>query len=203
MKFIKLTLNYMTKNFLYLLLMSLIPAIFFGIVLSPFKAVEFINIYSATPVLNFGTIFNSLVDFGFLQLLLTLISIVLIAIFASAILGQIEQHFRSGKRNLEAIKEHVNNNILLVIANLLAIYVVVFLLMFVASAILFLTHLLMSGINASPTVFNVIVSNIILSIILIICSLISGVILVNTANMMTEGSQFRYSFSSSIAYTKK
>lgn len=203
MKFIKSTLKYVVKNFLFLFLMSVIPAIFLGAVLSPFKAIEFINTYSATPVLTFGTIFNGLLDFGILQLLLILVAIMLLAIFASAIMGQIEQQFRSGKSNFERIKEHVNNNILIILANLVAFFVIIFIFMFVTSAILFLTHLLISDINTSPTVLNVIISNIILSSVLVLITLIGSIILVNTANMMSQGTQFKDSISSSIKLTQK
>ena len=203
MKFVKLTFSYLYKNFLYLFLFSIIPAVFLGTTLSPFKVIEFINRYSQDPVLNFDTIFNGMVNFSWLQLLFVIISIVLLAIFISAILGQMEQHFRSGKLNLEALKEHVNNNILLVLANIVALFVLAFVVFFVASAILFLTHLLLSGINTSPTVFNVVVANVILSVIFIFYALFAGVILINTANMLTDGSEFRYSFSDAIKLTQK
>jgi|GEM_PF-2841205 hypothetical protein len=203
MKFVKSTLNYIVKNPLYLLILGIVPAVFYGIVLNPFKTVEFINNYSQAPVLNFGSIFYGMVDFGLLQLVLTLVTIILMAIFISAILGQIEHHFRSGKFNLEAIKDHVNNNILVALANLVAFLVVGLVIAFASSAILFLTHLLISGINSSPTVFNVVISNVILSVMLIVYALISSVLFINTVNMMTDGSQFRYSFSTAIKLTQK
>ncbi|PKK95977.1 MAG: hypothetical protein CVV59_00895 [Tenericutes bacterium HGW-Tenericutes-4] len=203
MKFIKLTMSYMGKNFLYLFLMALIPAIFWGSTLSPFQPIEFINTYSTIPVVAFGSIFNAFFQFGWLQLLLSLVTLVLLAIFISAILGQIEQHFRSGKLNVNAIKDHVNNHILIVVANLVALFVIGFMLLFATSAILFLLHLLISGINASPTVFNVVVANVLLSIMFILYSVIASIIFVNTANMMSDGSEFRYSFSNSIKLTQK
>jgi hypothetical protein len=61
----------------------------------------------------------------------------------------------------------------------------------------------MSGVNTSPTVLNVIVSNIILSAVLILITLIGSIILVNTANMMSQGTQFKDSLSASIKLTQK
>lgn len=203
MKFIKLTLSYISKNFLYLTLMAIIPAVFFGLTLSPFQPIEFINGYSTTPVVNFGTIFSSIITFGWLELLLTIIALALIIIFVSAILGQMEQHLRSGKLNLAALKDHVNNNILIVSANIVALFIIAFILMFALSAILFLTHLLLSGLNSSPTVFNIIIANILLSAMLILYAVIASAVFINTANMIDNGGEFRYSFSESIKLTQK
>jgi|LGOV01.1.fsa_nt_gb hypothetical protein len=198
MKFIKLSTKYMLKNFLYLGLLGVIPAVFFGTLLSPFKVLEFINTYSQNPVLNFGSIFYGVLDVGTLNLLLLFIAFFLIAIFVSAILGIMENHMRSGKHNFENLKEYVNNNILMVIANLIALLLLAFVIMFVASAVLYLLHLVFSGINTSPTVFNAVLANIILSAILVLYALIASVILVNVPNMIINGSEFRYSLSRSI-----
>jgi hypothetical protein len=203
MKFIKRTFSYMGKNFLYLFLMALIPAIFWGSTLSPFQPVEFINTYSATAILSFGTIFNLFFQFGWLELLLSFITLILLAIFLSAMLGQIEQHFRSGKLNLSALKEHVNNHVLVVLANLVALFLIGFVLLFASSALLFLLHLFLSGINTSPTVFNVVLANILLSVMFVLYAFIASILFVNTANMINEGSEFRYSFSESIKRTQK
>jgi len=203
MRFFKLTFSYMGKNFLYLFLFALIPAIFFGLTLSPFKLVEFINNYSQVPVVAFGSIFKAMFPLGVLQLLIILVTILLLAIFVSAILGQMEHHFRSGKLNLTAIKDHVNSNILILLANIGLLFFVYFILTFSISAILFLLHLLLSGLNTSPTIFNVVLSNILVSIIIILYAIISHIVLLNISNMINNGTELRYSLSETIKLTQK
>lgn len=203
MKFIKPTLNYMTKNALYLGLMGLVPAIFLGTLISPFRFIEFANTYSTTPLLNFGTIFTNLMDFGFIELLILLTALILLAIFIGGMLGQIEHHFRSGKRNLLLFKDHVNNNVLIVLANLFAAFVFILLLSITTSAILFFLHLIISGIYISPTVFNIVLAIIFISVALVILCLVISVLLINTANMLFDGSRFKSSLGTAIRLLQK
>ena len=203
MKFIKLSISYMLKNFLYLFLMALIPAIFLGVLISPFKVFEFINNYSSTPILTFGTIFNGMANFSFLQILLIVIRLVLLGIFISGIIGQMENHIRSGKLNISATKEYVNSNIIVVIVNLFILAFISLFITFLASTLIFLLHLIFSGINTSPTVFNVILSNIVLSAIFIFYALICGILFINVPNMLINGATFKGSLANVIKMQEK
>lgn len=203
MKFIKLSSQYMFKNIAYLFIFSIIPAVFIGSVLNPFKIIEFANIYSSIPVTNFGTIFYGLIDFTFLQISLWIVGLVLLSIFVAGIIGQMEHHLRSGKLNIAEAREYVNNNVLLVFVNIFILFIVAIIIMFVTATILFLLHLVMSGINVSPTVGNVVVSNVMLSIIFVMYAFVASTFFINIANMMTNGYPFRHSFGSVIKLQQK
>ena len=69
MRYIKLSFKYCVKNILFLFLMSLIPAVFIGSLLSPFKFLEFINNYSSLAVVSFSDIFYSIIDISWLKIL--------------------------------------------------------------------------------------------------------------------------------------
>ena len=118
------------------------------------------------------------------------------AIFVAGIIGQIEHHLRSGKLNFSETTEYVNNNVLFIIANLFVMFLLAVVLMFLTSTILFLIHLIFSGINTSPTVFNVILSNVVMAGIFVLYSLIASTFFINISNMMTNGYPFRHSLSS-------
>lgn len=203
MKFIRSSLSYLSKNFVYVGLLSLIPAVFMGLLLEPFKIVEFANTYSSTPVLNFNTIFGSILNFSVLTLVVWVVAFILLAIFLSAIMGQMESHMRSGKHNFSSIKEYVNNNIVTLISNLLTLLVIAIVLMFLTSSILFLLHLILSGINTSPTVTNYVISNILLVAIFILYSIIGATFFLNIANMISGGYPFRHSLSNTFRLIQK
>ena len=111
MRYIKLSFKYSVKNILFLFLMSLIPAIFIGSLLSPFKFLEFINNYASLTIVSFADIFYSIIDISWLKVLFYCLALGLISVFVSIIVGEIENHFRSGKKNFYNFKNYINNNI--------------------------------------------------------------------------------------------
>ena len=69
MRYIKLNFKYLIKNILFVFLLSLIPAIFMGSLLNPFKFLEFVNNYANIVVVNFADIFYNIIDISWLKLL--------------------------------------------------------------------------------------------------------------------------------------
>ena len=61
MRYIKLSFKYLIKNILFLFLLSLVPAIFIGSLLSPFKFLEFINNYPKLTITAFADFFYSII----------------------------------------------------------------------------------------------------------------------------------------------
>lgn len=198
MKFFKLSISYMFKNFLYLFLFSLIPAVFIGAILNPFKPVVFLVNYSSTPVINFGTILSGVFNFSWLNLLLGVIGFLITVVCVSAIFGQMENHMRSGKLNIKSTKNYVNNSILMVAVNLLILLVLWFVVLFVVSLLFFLFHLIFSGINNSPTVINTIIA-IVLAVAGFLAYIFAFLIItINIPNMLFNGYPLKDSISNSI-----
>ena len=78
MKFLKLSFDYIKKNFLLLLIFAIIPTIFFGFLLRPFNLFEFICDYSKINVKSFASLFNSLFNFNFWHILLVLLGLIIL-----------------------------------------------------------------------------------------------------------------------------
>lgn len=148
------SIRYVYKNFLYVLFFTVIPAIFVGAFLQPFKLAGFVAQYKATSVNGLAQIFNMFFDFSLKNILNTIFASVLIIIFISAYLGNIEYHFRSGKTNFSQLSSYINNNFLavtfyyVIVSLLFALYKIL-LMLFV-----FTFHVIFSGLGNSATVFT-------------------------------------------------
>lgn len=203
MKFIKLAFNYMFKNFLWVFLLSLVPVIFVGSLLSPFKIFEFMNIYSSLPVINFSSIFLQLLNLSWVKLILLVLALVIVSIFTSCIFGQMEKHMRSGKLKFNSIGNYLNNNILLVGANLLILLVLYVILTFLLSTIIFLLHIIFSGLQSSPTLLNTIIVLIFSSSMFVLFLQLIAIFLLNIPNMAINGYSPKIAFSNSLRLLNK
>ena len=198
MRYIKLTFKYCIKNILFLFLMSLIPAVFIGSLLSPFKFLEFINNYAKITVVNFGDIFYSIIDISWLKILFYILAFAILSLFLSIIVGEIENHFRSGKKNYFNVKHYINNNILTILLNLLIFVVINFIVSFLCGTIIYLFHVMLCGLNSSASVACVIIAIIIFTLYFCVICLSGLAILINTPNMLFNGYNFKQAISSTI-----
>lgn len=203
MKFIGLSLKYMFKNFLYIFLLCLVPAVFIGLLLNPFKIFSFMANYSKITVNSYGSIFNALFDFNIVSLILLVVGIVLISVCASMVLGAMENHLRSGKLNYKNLTSYINNNLMVIMLNLFAMIVIYFLLICLLSAILLLFHLMFSGIGNTPTVFNTIFSVIFCAGVFALFVQVMAIGFVNIPNMIINGDPFRQATANSVNQLNK
>lgn len=203
MKYLKNSLSYIFKNFLYIFLLALAPTAFIGGLLSPFKLFEFMTNYSGIVVNNFGDIFYSLVDFKILPIFLTILAIVVLAIFVSLTIGQMENHMRSGKLNYKGMSQYLNNNITVVVMNLSLILLIWFVLQFLLSAILMLLHLIISGIGNAPNVANIIVAIIFCAFKFALFLQLTAIVLLTIPNMLISGYPTKQAISNAIKILNK
>ena len=198
MKFIKLSFSYLKKNFLYLLAFAVVPTVFIGILLKPFSLFHFVNIYPTLQITGFGSIFNALFQFSFVNILLTLLGLIILSVFVSIGIGNIENHMRSGKLNLKSTLKFINNNFLVVFVNILIIFASWFVLMFVYSGVLCLTHIIFSGINSFPSIFLIVFAIILASAVFVLFIEIIALFALNIPNMLINGYPAKQAFSNSI-----
>lgn len=203
MRYIKLNFKYLIKNILFIFLLSLIPAIFMGSLLSPFKFLEFINNYANLVVLGFGDIFNAIIDISPLKILFYIIGFALLGVCVSVIIGFIENHFRSGKRNYINVKNYVNNNILTVLINLLIIVIINFIVTFLCGTIIFLFHIMFAGLKSAPNAGCIIIALIMFTLYLLVISVVSMVLFLNIPNMIINGYTFKQTLSNTINFISK
>lgn len=203
MRYIKLSFKYLIKNILFLFLLSLVPAIFIGSLLSPFKFLEFINNYPKLTITGFADIFYSIIDISWLKILFYVIALALLAICVSFVIGEIENHFRSGKKNYKGYKNYINNNIMVVILNLVIFCVINFILSFLYGTIVYLFHILIAGLNTHANVALIIISIILGAIYFCLIVMVGLIALLNIPNMSFNGYNLKQSVSNSINLVSK
>lgn len=203
MKYIKLSFKYLFKNFLYIFLLAVIPAVFLGTLTSPFKIFEFMTNYKDITVNDFGSIFSGLFDVKFLPIFFGLIGLVILAIFVSLAIGQMENHMRSGKINYKSMFQYVNNNILVVLVNIFITLIIWFMLQFLLSAILFLLHLIISGLGNTPNVANIILAVLLCALKFVLFIQVVSIMLINIPNMLISGYPIKQAISNSIKLLNK
>ena len=196
MKYIKLGSGYFFKNIWWLLLIWILPSVFIGLLTNPFKVIEFINIYPNTTISSFGDIFNVLMPVTWQKVIFVTLGIMIVSIFVCMAFGQAESHMRSGKLNFKEIFSHVNNDILVTLVNVLIIEILYIVLTFILGSILFLLHLLLSGLSCAPTVLNIIFAIILCVAIMLLFVFLSIVFLINIPNMISNGYSFKEGISS-------
>lgn len=196
MKFVKLGANYLFKNIWYIALIWILPSIFSGLCCGPFQVIEFMNNYGSTTISSFSDIFTILMPFTLQRILLSILSLILLSIFLSLSVGIMESHMRSGKLRFKEMFSYVNNDILVVLINLVVLAVIYLVLVFLLGSVLFLLHLLLSGLSNIPTILNVIFAIILCSGVMILFTLLSSLFLINIPNMISNGYSFKEGISS-------
>lgn len=187
MKFIKLGGKYALKNSWWLMLIWLLPSIFVGLCCAPFQIVQFMNTYPTTTISSFADIFNILMPVSWLKIVFALLGILLVAVFLCMAIGQTESHMRSGKLKFREIFSYINNDILVVLINIIVLEIIYLVITFVFGSIIFLFHLLISGLSNAPSVLCVIIAIILCCAILVIYALANIEMLINIPNMVSNG----------------
>ena len=196
MKFIKLGGKYAFKNIWWIGLLWLVPSVFVGLCCGPFQVVEFMNNYPTTAISGFGDVFKLLMPFGWQRVVFTILGILIIGICLSLFVGQSESHMRSGKLNFKEIFSYVNNDILVVLVNVIVLELINIFTTFIFGSIIFLFHLILSGLSNVPTVLCSIIAIVICVGILLIYCLTTAMFLINIPNMISNGYSLKEGISS-------
>ena len=196
MRFIKLGSKYFVKNSWWLLLLWLVPSVFVGMLTGPFQIVEFINKYPTTVISGFGDIFKILMSISWQKVVFALIGVILISVFLSMSVGQMESHMRSGKLNFKEIFSYINNDILVVVINVIVIEIINLFLTFILGSVIFLFHLLLSGLSSVPSILTIVIAITLCCLMLLLYGFILTMFLINIPNMITNGYSFKEGVSS-------
>lgn len=199
MRYIKLCFNYLFKSGWYVWLLWLLPSIFVGFCCMPFGIIKFINIYPSITISHFGDMFWALMPVTWLNVLFAVLGIVLVSIALSMAIGQMESHMRSGKLSFKEIFSYVNNNILVTLVNVAIMFIINVVMTFLLGAILFLFHILFSGLSNTPSVINVIFAVILCAAHLVLFMFVMAIFSINIPNMISNGYSFKEGISSSVS----
>ncbi len=203
MKYVKLSFNYIFKNFLYIFLLGLVPTAYFGGLLSPFKTFEFMTNYPHITVRNFGDVFYALIDFKIVPIILIVLGIAVLSVFVSLCIGQMENHMRSGKLNYKSMFQYLNNNILVVMINLAICLLIWFVLQFLLSGLIILLHIICSGLGNQPNVVNIIFAVILCALKFVLFIGLTSIIFLTIPNMLISGYPTKQAIANSIKLMNK
>lgn len=198
MKYFKLAFKYLFKNVGYISLIWLLPALFLGFFCGPFRIIEFMNLYPTTTIAQFSDIFKILMPTDWLAILLSILAVLLVSIFLSMVFGEMESHMRSGKFRFKNLFAYVNNDILVVFANIVFLAIIYVGIMLIFGSIAFLLHLVMSGLAGVATTLNIIITIVLAVCVLVLYTFLTSVFLINIPNMITNGYSLKEGLSSTI-----
>ena len=199
MRYIKLCCSYLFKSGWYIWLLWLIPSVFVGLLCNPFQIIKFLNIYPNITISHFGDMFWALSPITWLGVLFAVIGIILVSVVLSMTVGQMESHMRSGKLNFKEILSYINNNILVVLVNVVLMLIINFVMTFLLGTILFLFHLMFSGLSNVPNVLTIIFAVIFCACHLVLYMFVMAIFTINIPNMITNGYSLKEGISSSVS----
>lgn len=152
------TLKYLGKNLILILGFAILPACFIGGLLQPFTIFHFMVDYKNMAIFNFGDILTPLFGMSWMSVINWILALIILMLILAAFLGNIENHFRSGKLNLSSTMNFINNTLLIVI-----VYTAIFLIgyiiyKFLLGLLIFILHIVFGRLGLTPTtLLNIIV----------------------------------------------
>ena len=124
MRYIKLSLQYMTKNFLSLFAVLLVPSIILGLTTEPSSMVRFFVGFKDSNYDSFGQIFFDQSELKWRMLLISLLCIPLIIVFISGACGMVSRHMRLGVLDFKNFNRRINNNFILILKSVIVILII-------------------------------------------------------------------------------
>lgn len=189
------TFKYIGKNLIFVLGFAILPACFVGGLLQPFSTINFLVNYKNLTVNNFGDILKNLFITNWATYLNCVLGIILIVLIVSAFVGNIENHFRSGKLNLSSTMNFVNNTVLSVLVYALILILGYVLIKFLLGLIIFVLHIIFGRLGLTPTVAQYVISVVASFVVLIFSGYLFSYVLLAMPDTNTCGYSIRTSLS--------
>ena len=139
MNYLKEVFNYYFKNLGWIAFFTIIPVLFFGLILPPFRYFEFLFKYPSTQMFSFGDFWNATFTPGWWAILLFFAGFVILVVTISLLLGVVEKHFKTGKVSL-ANDFSLNSNILSVARVMFLFVIGYFIVNFIGMLLIFVVH---------------------------------------------------------------
>lgn len=193
MNYLKDILNYYCKNFIYVVIFCVAPAIFIGALLKPFSLFQFVVEYPNYTLMNFGQFYTAVYGVGWLDVLWIILGLVLLVVSMSLFLGFIERHFKTGK--LSVVNGFsLNSNVLSVLKVVVILAVVAYIINLVMMLLMFFVHFLCAK-NGVGNVFSAIFNYIVLILGMFVIMRAFTLFIQTCIGMMINGSPLNVSFS--------
>lgn len=165
MRYSKLALQYLKKNFLYVFALTFVPAVIIGTATEPTSLLIYFRDFLSSNSKTFVEIFNANSEMNLMSALLALIIVPIVMLFISALCGIESKHMRLGEFSMNRIMTRVNNNFLSVI-KVGIVFVLIFQLFALFSTSFAVMWIAIFGIGRRALAF-IIVTDVILMVALI------------------------------------
>ncbi len=144
MNYLKEVCKYYFKNLGWILFFAIIPVLFFGLILPPFRYFEFLFKYPTIEMHTFGDFWKATFTPGWWSILLFFAGFVILVVTISLLLGVIEKHFKTGKVTLS--NDFSLNSNLLSVARVMILFVIAyFVINFLSMLLVFVVHCIFSA----------------------------------------------------------
>lgn len=113
MVFVKLTLNYLRKNFLYLCVFAIVPSVLYGLNDSSLNVLTFFKkIRDGKASFNFAGVYKNFSLMNYSNPLISILTLLSVIFFAAVSAAFIEKHMRIGKKSFKGLILALNDNIM-------------------------------------------------------------------------------------------
>ena len=116
MHYTSATLKYIAKNFLYVILFAVVPAVFFAISINEEATRSVLtNLLSGNPRDEFWNIFHTVSVFNFSsekEVFSGITGLIVLIVCTAMLTAFLEKHMRIGKRTLNGLLSKVNDNLI-------------------------------------------------------------------------------------------
>ncbi len=166
MKILRDTLTYIGKNLIFVLGFAMLPACFLGGMLQPFSITNFIINYKNLTVNNFGDILTPLFGVNWVDVVNWSLAFILIVFVFSAFLGNMENHFKSGKLALTNTLNFINNTLLIVLTYTVLLLLGYLAMKFALALVVFIMHIVFGCLGAVPTIALFVINTLITVVVM-------------------------------------
>ena len=193
MNYLKEVLSYYGKNFLYIAVFMIIPAVFIGLLLRPFALFEFLAAYPSLTLNGFDEFYLAVYGLEWLDILWIFLGFVLLVVAVSLLLGFIESHFKTGKVSFKNTFG-LNSNILNVCKITLLLAIISYVINLVLILLMFLMHVI-CGTSIAGVVVATVLDYIFVLLGTFLITRIFTMFIITGCEMLINGTPMNVSFS--------
>ncbi len=115
MRFARLALQYLRKNFWYLALATLVPSVVMGLLTEPCTMIRLFAHFDQSKLVTFADVFFAISELNWISLLIGIAAVLIFSVFFSIVCGLESKHMRWGILSGKGLSKRINNNFLPVI----------------------------------------------------------------------------------------
>ncbi len=112
MRFSRLALQYLRKNFWYLALATLVPSVIMGLLTEPCTNIQLFANFKPETMVTFGDVFFAVSELNWKSVVVGIFAVPIFSVFFSIVCGLESKHMRWGILSGEGLMKRVNNNFL-------------------------------------------------------------------------------------------